>query len=145
MRKTVPIITASFKKHLPDGDLSGTRALQSPKSRARFPSKLKNSLVSKQVKDHAGVLQLVGIGKKTTRGKKPARHVRFDHGDKGRKGVGRKHVLWGRFNEKRTQPPLYRRQVYDVRELVRLEVRDRCVQIVTDAVRKAIKKQMRES
>lgn len=142
MRKTVPIIKAAFIRHLPDGDLSGTRAKQSKKVKAAFPTKLKDGLVSKQIKDPTGVLQLVGISKKRIGTKPPPLQVRFDHGDKGRKGVGRRHVLWGVYDTGRTKPPLLRRQTFDVRERVRNEVQDRVIRIVIEAIKKAIDKQM---
>ena len=139
MRKTVPIIVRAFLIHLPDGVASGTRALQTKKSRDRFPTHAKDKLVTKQMSDTFGVLQLVGVAKpKGT--EKGAAHIRFDHGEKARKGVGRKHVLWGRFKETRTQPPLFRRQMYDVRELVRRDTEAQCIEIVVNAVKKAIDK-----
>lgn len=136
MRKTVPIIKAAFLRHLPDGRASGTRDLQTEKSRERFPNHMKDHLGSKQIKDPGGVLQIVGVTNK-------AAHVRLDHGDKARKGEGRKHVLWGHFKADRTQPPAYRRQMYDIRERVRDEVQSRCFFIVIDALTKAIRKQLR--
>lgn len=138
MRKTVPIIKAAFRKHLPDGRASGTRDLQLESSRRRFPSHMKDSLGSKQIKDTTGVLQIVGVTGK-------AAHVRFDHGPKARLRDGRKHVLWGRFDASRSQPPAYRRQMYDVRERVMNDVKDRVFFIIIDALTKAIRKQFRQT
>lgn len=137
MRKTVPIIKASFRKHLPDGRASGTRALQLESSARRFPNHMKDHIGSKQVKDPTGVLQIVGVTNK-------AAHLHFDHGPKARLGEGRKHVLWGKFNANRTKPPAYRRQMYDVRERVMNDVKDRVFFIIIDALTKAIRKQLRQ-
>lgn len=141
MRKTVPILVRSFRNHLPDGRASGTRALQSAKARARFPNHMKDQLVSRQISDFYGVLQMVGVSKPTGK-TKGAAQVRFDHGDKARKGSGRKHVLWGHFDPTRTRPPAMRRQKYDVRERVRQETKEQVIQVVVDAVSKAIQKKL---
>ena len=134
LRRCVPLMRRALLRHLPDGRASGTRALQSAKSRERFPNHMKDHIASKQVKNAVGALQMVGLKSRVVA------HVNFDHGDKA-KTLGRKHVLWGApWDANRAKPPALRRQMYDIPERVANEVRDQCIQIVVDAIAKGIAK-----
>jgi hypothetical protein len=94
---------------LKDGQVTGTRAKQSKKTRMRFPPEIqaKKNVGSKRVTDTTGTLVIVGVSSN-------AKHVNFDHGEKAKYGTGRKHVLWGKFDESRKSPPLMRRQHVDI-------------------------------
>lgn len=124
--KAAVVIKAAMLPELPDGIESGTRALQSEKSRTRFPGRMKDQVRRKLISDNTGVLKIVGVGSK-------AKHVNFDHGDKA-KSIGRVHILWGK---KAAEPPL-RRQLDDIPKIVESKVEAQVRTIVAATIRTAI-------
>ncbi len=116
LEKAGAVVARAIKPELPDGEKSGTRALQSESAAKRFPTHMKDHVRRKLVSDATGVLKVIGVSAE-------AKHVNFDHGDKG-KSVGRVHVLWGKALRKPPGGPL-RKQLRDIPKIVEGKVEGR--------------------
>lgn len=137
VNRIVPPIKASIIEKLPDGQASGTRALQSAKTQARFPHtiQLKKNVGRKTISDSTGLLLIVGVSSK-------AGHVNFDHGDKAKKGEGRLHKLWWIDGKREVYAtPKFRKQTVDISLQVRLEFDGRINRMMTEEVRREMRKQ----
>jgi len=122
------IVEPMLIAELPDGDISGSRALQSAKSKAIWNTKLKEQTGIKRVRPRKNtVLRIVGV--------KPAgAHAKFDHGDKAIQGEGRVHVLWGKGFAK-VNP---RKQRYDIAKVVQVKVMPAVVAVVKTHLESAL-------
>jgi hypothetical protein len=124
-----------------NSDITGSRERQSASAKKRFPTRMKDNIGYRTIKDTSGVLRVIGVTNK-------AAHVNFDHGDKAR-GKGREHKLWFREGHKywhagggkASSSPAYRKQVRDIASMVA----DSSAVRVQKEVRKAVIKQIRES
>lgn len=121
----------SFAAKLPDGVASGTRALQSNATAARFPNHLKDEVETKIIKSGYGILAISGVGR-------GGMHVNIDFGDKA-KTIGREHILWGKG---RANPPLriQRQELQDIPRRVRDEVAPIAEGIINTEITKAIQR-----
>lgn len=154
LQKAGRVVAVALRSRLPDGVKSGTRAKQTGAGgqwvdadrwqggrwasrtniAARFPEHMRDNVVQKLgASDTTGTLQLVGVSGR-------AKHVRFDFGDKAKKGVGRRHLLW---SPKGKEPPVvhtpeYRRQKQDIVAEVTLLAGPRAADIVIREIRKAV-------
>lgn len=123
------IARQSFEAKLPDGVASGTRALQSKATAAKFPNHMKDEVETKIIKSDYGILAISGVGRGGI-------HVNIDFGDKA-KTVGREHILWGKAH---ANPPLrvQRQELQDIPRRVRDEISQVAEGIIDAEVVKAI-------
>ncbi len=137
MDRAAKEVQSMLVPELPDSRLTGTKRLQSKRTKAKFPNHMRDQTGVKRLRKlQTAVGRVIGI-KSPGNGGKGATQVRFDHGKKGM-STGRIHKLWWvkGVHEKyaRVNPRVQRK---DIAKIVIRRAVPVVERIVADDIRKA--------